>query len=587
MALASVVRPSLLQSTTIEDTDTIQIAHELESDLSDSEPSPRNVAHVSSSTPTLDEDAPLLNARQSTPAFSSSVDDEDNVGIPYYVNDELSLRHRMPLPATVPTISLAEFTRWLKTHHRPPLDDEFAVWEQAPDDHVLHVLKRGSDLTASTTYYVIDSAKLQTVMKELEKRLKKSMARSATGKPVYTSTNMPLKVDWVAHGEMYINEMGRLGLCMAPGRTKKKSEHIWARDLLQDLQRLRDNYRCDVLVTLLRTQEMRDISVPHLLTEAAKHGMESIHMPIKDKWVPNSMEQLMRLVEAIIARLRKGLRVVVHCNGGKGRSGTVLVATLVGLGRRVQQAIDVVRATRAETIRNPLQIAYVKRFKSAWFKRLSQRRALAASTPPSPMLTAPDEVLNAEEAALWRKYLTDHAKIRHKDDIEGRELTASSEEVDRDGIITDSHGESSEKRLMKNVSPVKIERDDEGNDKDRRTKDKKKDRVKEKEEKEREKEREKEEKERRKVEKRERKLRAKSERRQRSDQGITITRSHNGRLVREEHSSESSSVTDRRMISTTPIEETVLPVDMMLLKSPVERTKSNNGLMDPSAESSE
>jgi len=97
-------------------------------------------------------------------------------------------------------------------------------------------------------------------------------------------------------------------------------------------------------------------------------GMESIHFPIKDKWIPNSMDELIYLVEKIIVLLRAGKKVVVHCNGGKGRSGTVLVATLVGLGSKVQQAIDVVRKTRSGTIRNPLQIAYVKRFKSAWFK---------------------------------------------------------------------------------------------------------------------------------------------------------------------------------------------------------------------------
>jgi len=96
--------------------------------------------------------------------------------------------------------------------------------------------------------------------------------------------------------------------------------------------------------------------------------MESIHFPIKDKWIPNSMDDLVKLVEKIIVRLRAGKKVVVHCNGGKGRSGTVLVATLVGLGRKVQQAIDVVRKTRSGTIQNPLQIAYVKRFKSAWIK---------------------------------------------------------------------------------------------------------------------------------------------------------------------------------------------------------------------------
>lgn len=44
----------------------------------------------------------------------------------------------------------------------------------------------------------------------------------------------------------------------------------------------------------------------------------------------------------------------------------VVVATLVGLGKKVHHAIDVVRKSRPGTIRNPMQIMYVKRFKSAW-----------------------------------------------------------------------------------------------------------------------------------------------------------------------------------------------------------------------------
>lgn len=117
---------------------------------------------------------------------------------------------------------------------------------------------------------------------------------------------------------------------------------------------------------------MEEICIPNLFKEVEARGMESIHFPIKDKWIPNSMDDLIELVEKIIVRLRAGKKVVVHCNGGKGRSGTVLVATLVGLGRKVQQAIDVVRKTRSGTIRNPLQIAYVKRFKTAWIKHKQQ-----------------------------------------------------------------------------------------------------------------------------------------------------------------------------------------------------------------------
>jgi len=193
--------------------------------------------------------------------------------------------------------------------------------------------------------------------------------------------------------------------------------------------------------------------------------MDSIHFPIKDKYVPNSMEQFMVLIETIIGKLKEGKNVVVHCNGGKGRSGTVLVATLVALGRKVQQAIDVVRKARSGTIQNPLQIAYVKSFKTAWRKSkhkqlkeqekrvVENRKTITKptdSTTPISNSSAPpaltrsfesppvnyteedkldleereDEKLNPEESAAWKQH--------KKQILENQEngLDGQEEEVD-------------------------------------------------------------------------------------------------------------------------------------------------------------
>jgi len=176
-------------------------------------------------------------------------------------------------------------------------------------------------------------------------------------------------VDYILESDIYLPEMGRIGLCMAPGRTKSKKKHDWKRDLEKDLERIKIFYQCDVLVSLIRDSELTQINVPNLFECIKNAGMESIHFPIKDKWIPNSMIKLIELVEFIINKLKERKTVVVHCNGGKGRSGTILVATLVGLGKKVDSAIKVVRKTRSGTIRNPVQIAYLRRFKKAWKRR--------------------------------------------------------------------------------------------------------------------------------------------------------------------------------------------------------------------------
>uniref|UniRef100_A0A6B2L3A5 Tyrosine specific protein phosphatases domain-containing protein n=1 Tax=Arcella intermedia TaxID=1963864 RepID=A0A6B2L3A5_9EUKA len=233
-----------------------------------------------------------------------------------------------------------------------------------------------------------------------------------------------------------MSAVGRIGLCMAPGRTKKKQQHDWARDLAKDLDRIKHHYGCNVFVTLVRHAELRAIHTPNLFEEVEARGMDSIHFPIKDKYIPNSMEHFLILIETIIDQLKQGKTVVVHCNGGKGRSGTVLVATLVALGRTVQQAIDIVRKARPGTIQNPLQIAYVKRFKTAWRKskhkqlkeqekRIEPKRDKAHNVSSNPMPQSAmeedieDEKLDEAEKIAWNQH---EKKIQEDDDGEDEKL---------------------------------------------------------------------------------------------------------------------------------------------------------------------
>jgi len=213
---------------------------------------------------------------------------------------------------------------------------------------------------------------LEKYPKKVKKDTKVALARKTQqqhGKPIYTSDNFPLEVDFVPESELYLPELGAIGLCMAPGRSKNKKKHEWKRDLGKDLDRIKETYHCDVFVSLVQHQELIDVLIPTLFEEVRIRGMELIHFPIKDKWIPNSMPKLIDLVELIILRLKERKTVVVHCNGGKGRSGTLLVATLAGLGKKVDNAIKVVRKTRSGTIKNPVQIAYLRRFKIAWKER--------------------------------------------------------------------------------------------------------------------------------------------------------------------------------------------------------------------------
>ena len=68
--------------------------------------------------------------------------------------------------------------------------------------------------------------------------------------------------------------------------------------------------------------------------------------------------------------------MVVHCNGGKGRSATVIVATLIAMGRNITDSIKIIQQTRKGTIRNPLQQAWLRRFRKEWNEKQKRTKLL-------------------------------------------------------------------------------------------------------------------------------------------------------------------------------------------------------------------
>lgn len=58
-------------------------------------------------------------------------------------------------------------------------------------------------------------------------------------------------------------------------------------------------------------------------------------------------ERTLPFVDDLVARLRHGDDLLVHCAAGLGRAGTTAVCVLVRLGRPLGEAMDTVRSARA------------------------------------------------------------------------------------------------------------------------------------------------------------------------------------------------------------------------------------------------
>ena len=101
------------------------------------------------------------------------------------------------------------------------------------------------------------------------------------------------------------------------------SSGTWERDLDTDLDALVKRWDAQVLVSLLEPGDLRRLKIPDLAKRAEAYGLEVINFPMRDVSVPHDRDSVRNLVAAIGERICDGKNVVVHCEGGLGRSGII------------------------------------------------------------------------------------------------------------------------------------------------------------------------------------------------------------------------------------------------------------------------
>ena len=150
-------------------------------------------------------------------------------------------------------------------------------------------------------------------------------------------------------------DFGQILMSYAPGR-RTRSTH---RSLSADVSQLKHRYGVDIIVSLLSPTELESMSYQNMGAYVEAEGIMWMHLELRDKWIPwNSQTYLSQLVIPLTQYLRSGSRVLVHCNGGKGRTGTLVAALLmtsVGGRQTLQGAIASMRRVRPGMLKNPLQ----------------------------------------------------------------------------------------------------------------------------------------------------------------------------------------------------------------------------------------
>ena len=159
-----------------------------------------------------------------------------------------------------------------------------------------------------------------------------------------------ISISWIPIGKKNL-----LGVSQFPGKNLQNIFDLSS--FLKDLQIIKKQ-KVKIVVSLLPDNEKNKLGLDDLIW--SKEEVEYIQFPINDFSVPpkKKFNELKKLISFIKENLMLSKPVLIHCNGGKGRSG--MIAALVLKAMKEKDPIKKVREKVIGAIETEEQEIFVK-----------------------------------------------------------------------------------------------------------------------------------------------------------------------------------------------------------------------------------
>tara|TARA_B000000565_G_scaffold244372_1_gene211353 strand:+ start:573 stop:1064 length:492 start_codon:yes stop_codon:yes gene_type:complete len=159
-----------------------------------------------------------------------------------------------------------------------------------------------------------------------------------------------ISISWIPIGKKNL-----LGVSQFPGKNLQNIFDLSS--FLKDLQIIKKQ-KVKIIVSLLPENEKNKLGLDDLIW--SKEEVEYIQFPINDFSVPpkKKFNELKKLISFIKENLMLSKYVLIHCNGGKGRSG--MIAALVLKAMKEKDPIKKVREKVIGAIETEEQEIFVK-----------------------------------------------------------------------------------------------------------------------------------------------------------------------------------------------------------------------------------
>ncbi len=133
--------------------------------------------------------------------------------------------------------------------------------------------------------------------------------------------------------EINKRELGNIYLSSMPGRYERIEDFIIGTA----------KYKIDKIVCLCSMNEIENKSVGYtkLINKNLLH-IEKFDYPIDDYGIPNNIESFIKFLTTVSNELYDKETILIHCAGGKGRTGLFTICLLLKLGFKLDEATELV-----------------------------------------------------------------------------------------------------------------------------------------------------------------------------------------------------------------------------------------------------
>ena len=133
---------------------------------------------------------------------------------------------------------------------------------------------------------------------------------------------------------------------------------------IKDLDILKNEYKTDILISLMQDYEYDYLGISDIREKCVEKSIVNIRFQIADGSIPSDkkLPEFVKLAKNIKKESEDGKNIVIHCMGGRGRTGTLVACLLVLFGFSPEDAIATTRKYRKGAIETRLQEELVKEF---------------------------------------------------------------------------------------------------------------------------------------------------------------------------------------------------------------------------------